>query len=46
MKESLLHDATISHYRIIAKLDAGGMGEVYLAEEIGAMKHADVKMFL
>jgi len=46
MKESLLPDATISHYRILAKLGAGGMGGVYLAGDIGGMKHADVKKFL
>ena len=44
MKESLLPDETISHYRILAKLGAGGMGEVYLAD--GGMKHADKKKFL
>ena len=32
MKELLLN-TTLSHYRIIAKIGAGGMGEVYLAED-------------
>ena len=32
MKE-LLPDTTLSHYRIVSKIAAGGMGEVYLAED-------------
>src|SRR5882762_1782928 len=31
--EELLPDRTLSHYRIISKIGAGGMGEVYLAQD-------------
>jgi serine/threonine-protein kinase len=33
MTESLLPNSSISHYRIVSKIGAGGMGEVYLAED-------------
>ncbi|HEV8483453.1 MAG TPA: tetratricopeptide repeat protein [Blastocatellia bacterium] len=34
----------ISHYRIIKKLDAGGMGEVYLAEDIRLKRKVAIKV--
>src|SRR5882672_5059943 len=33
MTETLKADLSISHYRIVSKIGAGGMGEVYLAQD-------------
>src|SRR6266498_3226083 len=33
MSESLLPNSIISHYRILSKIGAGGMGELYLAQD-------------
>jgi len=33
MNDELLANTTLSHYRIVSKIGAGGMGEVYLAQD-------------
>lgn len=36
-------DVTISHYKILPKIGKGGMGEVYLAQDIKLKRKAAIK---